>query len=104
MTNWCALSSLFLICCLTACGSEQVVTRTKIVEVRVVERVTVPESLLAPCPMIAWPAFGITWAGILDDLAVKHRQQIACNERFDVIREWQDAPENIRPEDGDESP
>lgn len=85
-----ALTSACLLLTLIGCATEpEIVTRTEYVEKRVVERVRVPEGLLAPCRITPLPARGASWHEIWVIMEEKHFQQRSCNERFSRIRDWQ---------------
>lgn len=71
------------------CAAPRVATKTTLVEVKVIERVQVPDALLVPCDVAPLPRRRARWGDVLVLTKVKHEQQLACNERFEIIRGWQ---------------
>jgi len=76
---------------LTACASDPVVlSDPEIVEVEKLVRVQVPPALLAPCAIASLPRRGDTWDDVFQIMKQKDLEQTACNDRFMLIREWQE--------------
>jgi len=85
------LFSLSLILMFSACSSNPVVlVDPEIVEVEKLVRVRVPAALLIPCAVTALPVQGDTWDDVFQIMKAKDLEQRACNERFVMIRDWQE--------------
>jgi len=54
-------------------------------------RVQTPPHLLTDCEVSPLPAAGMnwTWFEILELMKQKDSEQVACNDRFGIIEEWQ---------------
>ena len=52
--------------------------------------VNVPAGLLVPCTVSPLPIPGDTWQDVWVTMVAKDKEQAACNERFEQIREWQE--------------
>ena len=90
---------MFLTGLLTACGSQPtVLTDPEIIYRDRPVPVQVPADLLAPCEVTPLPEPGddVRWVDILVLAKTKDTEQIACNKRFENIREWMTAEHEDR--------
>jgi hypothetical protein len=68
----------------------------QVVETTKIMREPIPETLLRPCPVDPLPQRGISNIELAVDDRRRHAAQIACNRRFDELREWQQKLEETR--------
>lgn len=83
---------MFLLALLTACTTPPaVLTDPEIVYQDKLIPVKTPGHLLVPCQLTPMPALGTdwTWFEILELMKQKDSEQVACNERFTIIEDWQ---------------
>ncbi len=84
------LLSLCLLLTLTACASDPIVLNDpEILEFEKRVPVDVPAALLLPCAITALPRHGDTWEDVFSIMKAKDLEQLACNLRFTMIRDWQ---------------
>lgn len=77
----------------TACGtSPTVLTETEVVYQDKIVRQEVPADLLTKCRVASLPRIGSgwTWFEIYELMKQKDSEQKTCNDRFDIIKEWQE--------------
>lgn len=86
---------------LSGCGSQPtVMPDPEIIEVEKRVRVQVPEGLLVPCEIEPLPVRGDTWHTVFSIMEQKDLEQRACNNRFEMIREWQNGESGSDINDG----
>ncbi len=87
------LTSLCLLLLLTACATKRVI----ISEPEIIDAgpelscPKMPVHLLSPCAVLPLPTVGILWVDLIEILKDKDIEQQACNNRFTIIADWQDA-------------
>ena len=77
----CVLALASLILLLMGCGSTQFLPS---------DREPVPASLTVDCPITPLPGYGAEWEDVAEVTALKDEEQLYCNCRMQLIRDWSD--------------
>lgn len=85
--------ALLLIVLLQACATKRII----ISEPEIIDAgpelscPKLPVHLLRPCAVLPLPMVGVRWVDLIEIIKDKDLQQQACNDRFIIIVDWQDA-------------